>query len=606
MTRFSLSITLLLLPAIGAAADVATAVRRPVGLIPSADGTRLFVANRDSGTISVVDLAGREVAAEHAIGKRLSAIVALPNSTRLLVTDEAAHELVLLDTKDDSLSVVERLPVSPYPVSICLAEDGKSATIASLWSRRVTFVEVGRGSPDSAHQPTAGLPSGAPQEDLRSAGSARSEDLRRAAILDLPFAPRCQLLLPGRDRLLVADSFGGRLALIEPSSRKLIDSRQFPGHNVRGLGASPNGKMLIVAHQMLNDLAHSIRNDIHWGLLMSNDLRWLEVNSVLTGGEKMYYGAHMHPLGDPGKGGGDPGGLDVAPDGLVCVSLAGVNQIAFGKEGDFSMQRVNVGRRPTAVKITPDSRTAYVANTHDDSISIVNLVDREVTATIPLGPAPELSQIQQGELLFYDARLSHDGWMSCHSCHTDGHANGEKNDNFSDRSFGAPKRVISLLGMRDTLPLAWNGQVTTLQRQIVNSLDATMQRDEPLPKEDVQKIAAYVQSLEIPPPLDALRGTQDTAAIERGRKVFASRDCASCHAPPTYTTPAAYDVGLSDAQGNREFNPPSLRGLSHRGPFFHDNNAPTLEEVFTKQGHPNAASYKPEELKDLMAFLLSL
>jgi cytochrome c peroxidase len=133
-----------------------------------------------------------------------------------------------------------------------------------------------------------------------------------------------------------------------------------------------------------------------------------------------------------------------------------------------------------------------------------------------------------------------------------------------------------------------------------------MQRDEPLPKEEVQKIAAYVQSLEIPPPLAALRGTQDAAAIERGRKVFASRDCASCHAPPTYTTPATYDVGLADAQGNREFNPPSLRGLSHRGPFFHDNSAATLEEVFTKQGHPNAATYKPEELKDLIAFLMSL
>jgi YVTN family beta-propeller protein len=270
------------------------------------------------------------------------------------------------------------------------------------------------------------------------------------------------------------------------------------------------------------------------------------------------------------------------------------------------MQRVSVGRRPTAVKITPDSRTAFVANTHDDSISIVNLGSREVAATIPLGPQPDLSLVQQGELLFYDARLSHDGWMSCHSCHTDGHANGEKNDNFSDRSFGAPKRVLSLLGVRDTLPLAWNGQVPSLVRQITTSLDVTMQRDEPLPKEEVQKIAAYVQSLENPPPLDMLRGTQDTAAIERGRKVFAARDCASCHAPPSYTSPAVYDVGLTDTQGNREFNPPSLRGLSHRGPFFHDTSAATLEEVFTKHGHPSAATYKPDELKDLVAFLLSL
>jgi ABC-type dipeptide/oligopeptide/nickel transport system ATPase subunit len=90
--------------------------------------------------------------------------------------------------------------------------------------------------------------------------------------------------------------------------------------------------MLLIAHQMLNDLAHSIRNDIHWGLLMSNDLRWLKVDSFLAGGELLYRGGHMHPLGDSGKGGGDPGQLDVAANGTVVVTISGVNEVAFGKE----------------------------------------------------------------------------------------------------------------------------------------------------------------------------------------------------------------------------------------------------------------------------------
>jgi cytochrome c peroxidase len=148
--------------------------------------------------------------------------------------------------------------------------------------------------------------------------------------------------------------------------------------------------------------------------------------------------------------------------------------------------------------------------------------------------------------------------------------------------------------------------VQTLQRQIENSVDTTMQREDPLPKAEVKKLAAYLQTLEIPPPLPVLRGTLDAAAVERGKQVFEKRDCASCHAPPTYTSPAAYDVGLPDAQGNREFNPPSLRGLSHRGPFFHDNSAATLEEVFTKHGHPNSSVYETKDVQDLKAFLESL
>ncbi|MCI0360282.1 MAG: hypothetical protein L0211_17535 [Planctomycetaceae bacterium] len=559
------------------AGELATTLRRPVALAFSPDASRLLAANRDSGTVSIVALAMGRVEREPAIGKRLSDLVAIPGTNRLLATDEAAHELLLLESAGDELRVLTRLAVSPYPVSVRLSEGGKQATVASLWSRRLTFVDL-----------TDGL------------------KIRPAGVVDLPFSPRCQLPLAGRDRLIVADSFGAKLALVEPSTGKLLDTRIFPGHNIRGIGTSPDGKMLIVAHQMLNDLAHSIRNDIHWGLLMSNDLRWLEVDSVLAGGKKLYYGAHIYPLGDPGKGGGDPGGLDVAANGTVCITLAGVDLVAFGKENDFSMQRVRVGRRPTAVRLSPDGRKAYVANTLDDSISVVDLEAAEVTATISLGPQPELTLVQQGELLFYDARLSHDGWMSCHSCHSDGHANGEKNDNLSDASFGAPKRVLSLLGVRDTLPLAWNGKVQTLRRQIENSLDNTMQREERLPPDQIKAIAAYVETLENPPPVAALRGTTDHAAIERGRAAFARHDCGNCHAGPAFTSPAAYDVGLPDSLGNKEFNPPSLRGLSHRGPYFHDNSAETVEEVFLKHGHPNAATYSADEVRDLAAFLLSL
>ena len=553
----------------------AAQLRRPVALVQAADGQRLFVANRDSGTISTIDTTTREVIGELAAGKRLADLVAIPGSDQLLAVDEAAHELFVLNSAGDSVEVAQRLSVSPYPVSICVAPNGKQATIASLWSRRLTFVELG-------------------------------EAAKVVSVLDLPFAPRCQLLLP-QGQLLVADSFSGRLAMIDPASKQVVATREFPGHNIRGLGVSPNGEMLIVSHQMLNELAHSIRNDIHWGLLMSNDLRWLKVESFLTGGKSLYHGAHMHPLGESGKGGGDPGGVDVAADGTVCVAISGVGQVAIGKEGDFSMYRVNVGRRPTAVRIATNGQTAFVANTFDDSISVVDLAGRKIAATISLGPQPDLSLVQQGELLFHNAKLSHDGWMSCQSCHTDGHANGQMNDNFSDRSFGAPKRVLSLLGgVKDTLPLAWNGQVQTLARQIHNSVENTMQREETVPSEQIQAIAAYVNSLERPPPLDVLRGTQDTAAVERGRLVFAKHDCARCHAPPTYTTPDAYDVGLKDAQGNTEFNPPSLRGLSHRGPFFHDNSAATLEEVFLQRGHPNGAEYSESEASDLAAFLRGL
>jgi YVTN family beta-propeller protein len=552
-----------------------TQLRRPVALAQSEDGQWLYVANRDSGSISAIDLATGQVAREHALGKRLADLTAIGGSDRLLAVDEATHELLILAARGPELTVAERLPVSPYPVSICLAPGGRQATIASLWSRRLSFIELGATA-------------------------------KVARVLDLPFAPRCQLLLPARDRLLVADAFGGQLAVVEAASRKLATTVSFPGHNIRGMGVSPDGQMLMIAHQMLNELAHSIQNDIHWGLLMSNDLRWLRASAVLSGGKDLYQGAHMHPLGEANRGGGDPGGLDVAADGTVVVAISGVSEVAMGKEGDFSMKRVKAPRRPTAVRIGKDNRQAFFVSTLDDSVSILDLATKKLTGTISLGPQPPLTLAQQGELLFFDSRLSHDGWMSCQSCHTDGHTNGQMNDNFSDRSFGAPKRVLSLLGVKDTLPLAWTGQVKTLERQVHNSVEMTMQRDDSLPHEQALAIAAYVETLTLPPSLDALRGTADSAAIARGKLVFERHACGKCHAPPTYTTPATYDVGLTDAEGNKEFNPPSLRGLSHRGPYFHDSSAATLEDVLLTYGHPGNSEISSTEVRDLVTFLRSL
>ena len=52
------------------------------------------------------------------------------------------------------------------------------------------------------------------------------------------------------------------------------------------------------------------------------------------------------------------------------------------------------------------------------------------------------------------------------------------------------------------------------------------------------------------------------------------------HIPPSYTSNSKYDVGIHDEYGLKEFNPPSLRGISQRNRFFHDNRAQTLIEVF--------------------------
>jgi len=553
-------------------------LRQPVDLRLSKDNQWLYVANRRSGSLSVIDVKKRQVVLEQQIGKQLSAIAINKRGNLLVAADEAAHQLIFMTPQPGGAKVIQRLAISPYPVRLAFDQSDRRLFVTSLWSRRVSIVDLA-GGPGAA---------------------------KVAKVMDLPFAPRCILPVRNDSHLIVADSFTGRLAVIDAKKYQLQAIREFPAHNIRGLNVSKNGKMLLIAHQMLNELAHTVRNDVHWGLLMSNDLRWLQLDLILNGSKDLYKGGRMHPLGEAGSATGDPAGLAVAPNGLVVVTLGGVGEVAVGKEEDYGLRRRQVGKRPTGVTVSSNSQTAFVADTFRDTVVEVALIESIPTKKIQLGPAAKLTLAQQGERLFFNAKLSHDGWMSCHSCHTDGHTNSMLNDNLSDGSFGAPKRVLSLLGRAKTAPFAWNGGAANLEMQIRKSIRNTMQSDQDPNPKHVKALAAFVRTLPAPPSLDKVRGLENTKRIGRGKSLFLANRCNHCHIPPTYTSPKNYNVGLSDKLGNKLFNPPTLRGVGQRGPYFHDIRAKSLKDVLMKFKHQLKKPLSKEEFLDLRAFLRSL
>jgi cytochrome c peroxidase len=122
----------------------------------------------------------------------------------------------------------------------------------------------------------------------------------------------------------------------------------------------------------------------------------------------------------------------------------------------------------------------------------------------------------------------------------------------------------------------------------------------------IADLKAYLETLSPPSRIVTQPGGADSRAVAGGRTVFQERKCASCHALPEYTSGDRYDVGLSDEVGNREFNPPSLRGVSSRDSFLHDGRARSLEEVFQREKHPRGLVLSPREITELVAFLKTL
>lgn len=558
--------------------------RHPIVIVATSDA--LIVANQRSGTLSMLDPVTIGITQELKLGRQLSDLVALPNGD-LLACDQSSGELIRLNRNGASLRATARLCVGTSPVSICASNDGKWCSVALLWAHQIALVDS-------------------------------SAMLAARKTIDLPFAPRKQCLLPDGKTLVVADSFGQGLAVIDVPAGTVRAIRSVQGHNIRGLCLSPDGSQLLLSHPILSQGLSTTESNIFWGSVVSNAIRAIEIRHVLNlpppaevrdPESPVVPIGHwsLYPLGEQGNAAGDPGDLKVSRHGKVVVALSGVNEVAIGQLRDGQFQRVRVGLRPTSVAISPDGDTAYVANTLDDSVSVVDLNTPQLIRTLSLGPTPPLTAADRGERLFFDSRLSKDNWFSCNTCHTDGHTCGLLNDNFSDGSFGTPKRILSLLGVADTAPYAWNGSNATLEEQIHKSILSTMagKKENAFPQ-NIADLAAFIRTLPPAPGLAVARRTIDSAAIERGRHAFEQWDCDHCHEPPRYTSDRTFDVALPDEHGQSRWNPPSLRGVSQLPAFFHDNRAATLRDALYRDRHPHGSDIPEGQVEELIAFLESL
>ena len=546
---------------------------RPVALTLGSAG-RLLVANRDAGTITCIDTQTRQVAGEFPAAADLADLAATADRATLVTVHSSSAQVRLWQFDGTALHELATLSVPEMPVTVRLTSTGSRCLVSSMWARALSIIEL---------EPTA----------------AAGHRLRLSRTIALPFAPRRTLVLPD-ERVLVADAFGGQLSVVNVESGAVERTLRIPGHQIRGLELSGDRKKVVIAHQILNQRAETSRDGVFWGIVLTNNLRTIPLENIHDPQREPLEDAYVHFLGDPRAGAGDPSALAVLADGTMCVALGGTNEVAAGLHLDHSFDHAAVGRRPVA--LAASKQELFVANLFSDSVSVINQATRKTVAEISLREQLRpLTAIERGEELFYDARLSLDGWYSCHSCHTDGHTNGMMNDNLGDGNYGAPKRIPSLFGVRDTAPWLWSGAQTDLSTQIRKSIMTTMQGPEPEAAQ-IADLAAYVSSL--PPPARSRLPAADN--VERGQALFSQLGCVECHRPPLYTSPSSYDVGLADQHGRREFNPPSLRGLRLRGPYFHDNRSATLQDVLTVERHQLEQSLTADQTADLICFLESL
>lgn len=447
---------------------------------------------------------------------------------------------------------------------------------------------------------------------------------QRLSVVDLQMCGGEMLLLPKQNMLLITDAFGSNYRLLDRDSGNVIKRERVYGHNISGLAATHQGTMVLFPHQLLSETAPSVQGEITWGGVLSNNLRWLQVDRLREqSGHDIIRQGRFYPLGTNGDGCGDPSSLAVSSSGLLAITLGGTNRVALVTEDEYYFRQVDVGLRPVACAFSPDEQAVIVVNQFSDSLSVVRLSDDQVQH-ISLGAIRHPTQIERGEQAFFDSSLSHDGWMSCHSCHSHGHTSGQLNDNLTDKSFGSPKRILSLLGQAETAPYSWNGHLKDLESQVAHSINSTMAGDREADAATVADLAAYVRSLPAPPSLTearrlkadrSLNDMPHTSPTAQPSQLFRELGCVDCHSGRWMTSSGTYAVGLADGSidesidGAEEgfFNPPSLIGVSQRQDvLLHDGRAGSLRNFLEQHSHQLTHELTQAEVDELVAYLQGL
>jgi len=291
---------------------------------------------------------------------------------------------------------------------------------------------------------------------------------------------------------------------------------------------------------------------------------------------------------------------------------------------EFVVRRLPTGHNPTSVVITPDSRQAYITNRLEDTLTVVDLTNLQVSGTIDLGGPKAVSTLRHGERLFHDASYCFQGQFACATCHPNNHVDGLAWNLETPRLGRDRVANRTLRGIADTAPYKWAGTNPDLETQCGPRIATYLFRSEGFNHQELEDLVAFIKSIPLPPNRYRSADGQMTEAQERGKQIFfretrndwtlipVDQRCNSCHDPDMhYMLPVTVSVGSATPYDTNPFiDIPQLERIYQRAPYLHNGEATTLEEIWTKfspkDTHGVTSDLRKEQLNDLIEYLKTL
>lgn len=589
------SICLLALAALLVAGDMSLAASNSLMDI-SADGKLLACSNRDSGTVTIVDLVKKEKLHEVPVGKHPEGVAFLGRSHNLAVAVYADDRVAIVD--GDAGKLTRQIDVFDEPYGVVSTKDGRRIFVTLDYPGQVVEID-----------PAAGKVTRTFDAGKFTRGIALADD---------------------ESRLLVTEYYTGAVLALDPASGKIVD--QWPAATndnlARQIVLHPTRPKAYVPH---------IRSKVTAVHGEGSIFPYVSVITTDAQAEKRRTRIPMDAfLGNLVTA--NPWEVALSPDGSQAAAVfAGTddmfvcNVLSDNYRELTNRQYVRIGKNPRAVRYAPDGQTLLVYNALDFQVVAYDAESVRKQYTIDVTTFPKSEEILLGKILFYSANqpMASRRWISCASCHPDGDPDG--------RTWHNPeglRNTQALFGMAWTHPIHWSADRDEVQdfeytirgnlMQGRGLLSGSLHKELGDPNagrsRELDALAAYTNSHEFTLSPHAKGGLSDAA--QRGKEVFFSAEtkCATCHSGPLYcdsqpgSMPPKHDVGTGGDDPGEKMGPaydtPSLLGAYRTAPYLHHGKAATLEEVLTScnQGdrHGTTSHLSAEQVSDLAAFLKSL
>jgi YVTN family beta-propeller protein len=595
--------------------ELSVTYKNPVNLTFRPDGREVWIACEASGSVIVVDAGQRAKVAEIPVGGQATDIAFGPDGSRAYVSNR----------RDDSVSVIavaarkvlQVIPVGDEPHGLLTDRGGRTLYVLNSASRDLSVIDLATG-----------------------------RETRRLQTSRYPWS---LALSPDGSRMLVTNALAqlgafrtspvSEVTAIDAQQARVVERPVVPDANLLlGVAWHPSGDFALATLNRTKNLVPMTRVLQGWTITNGLAVVWRDgrVNQVLLDEPQRYFA--------------DVTDVAFTPDGRRALATsAGTDRVAvidvekllallkrtpeserqevlpnwLGASSEFVIARVPVKDNPRGITVAPDGTTAWVANTLDDSLSVIDLARNEAVARVDLEGPDRVTHIRWGEQLFHSAKITFQRQFACATCHPDGHVDGLTYDIEADGIGVSPVDNRTLRGIYDTDPFKWEGTNATLARQCGARLAVFFTRIAPFTPEQLQAVNDYTVTIPRPPNRYRPLGAPLTEAQRRGKILFERQRtndgreippegrCSYCHFAPYFTDRQQRDVGTrvaSDRQG--KFDVPHLNNIYDSAPYLHNGIANTLEEIWTvhnpqdKHGYTNDMT--KDQLNDLIEYLKTL